>query len=328
MYAEVPFSGAEIEKAKADVRQNIRDDIFTLAQAMSTLENPLTIENPVSVLAQQYVLRECPVTDFDYPAEFWQHTALLWADLGVKKCYERSNEYKLSDSAEYFLDKVEEVKQPDYLPSEQDILRCRDLTSGIFETQFKMYRVKFHLLDLSDHQKRRRIWIQSFDDVKAVIFVASCSSFNLLLGEDPSYNQLHESLELFRSIWNIPCLSSTSVILFLNKQDLLEEEVRSGKTKLDTDFPDFVHYIIPPEAQPEIGEGADKEYTRAKYFIRDKFLQISGSLSGGDGWQHRTHYCYPFFTCAVDTESMRRAFSDCRDTIGRIVSPCRLYDLL
>jgi guanine nucleotide-binding protein G(s) subunit alpha len=30
---------------------------------------------------------------------------------------------------------VGEVKKPDYNPSEQDILRCRVLTSGIFETK-------------------------------------------------------------------------------------------------------------------------------------------------------------------------------------------------
>ena len=41
----------------------------------------------------------------------------------MKKCYERSNEYQLIDSAKYFLDKVGEVRKDDYNPSEQDILR-------------------------------------------------------------------------------------------------------------------------------------------------------------------------------------------------------------
>lgn len=27
------------------------------------------------------------------------------------------------------------------------------------------------------------------------------------------------------------------------------------------------------------------------------------------------HYCYPHFTCAVDTENIRRVFDDCRDII-------------
>ena len=63
------------------------------------------------------------------------------------------------------------------------------------------------------------------------------------------------------------------MILFLNKQDLLEEKIKSGKSKLEDYFPEFVHYTVPPEAVPEIDGGADREFTRAKYFIRDNFLQ-------------------------------------------------------
>lgn len=57
--------------------------------------------------------------------------------------YERSNEYQLIDCAKYFLDQVDVIKRPDYTPTEQDILRCRVLTSGIFETQFQVDKVNF-----------------------------------------------------------------------------------------------------------------------------------------------------------------------------------------
>ena len=60
---------------------------------------------------------------------------------------------------------------------------------------------------------------------------------------------------------------SLSLKVFLD-QDLLEEKIKSGKSKLEDYFPEFVHYMIPPEAVPEIEQGADRECTRAKYFIR------------------------------------------------------------
>ena len=36
-----------------------------------------------------------------------------------------------------------------------------------------------------------------------------------------------------------------SIILFLNKQDLLAEKVRAGKSKIEDYFPEFKRYQIP-----------------------------------------------------------------------------------
>ena len=58
-------------------------------------------------------------------------------------------------------------------------------------------------------------------------------------------------------------------------QDLLEDKIKAGRYKLEDYFPGFVDYMIPPEADSELQSGADREFVRAKYFIRDNFLQIS-----------------------------------------------------
>ncbi|CAG9124625.1 unnamed protein product [Plutella xylostella] len=34
------------------------------------------------------------------------------------------------------------------------------------------------------------------------MFVTACSSYNMVLREDPTQNRLRESLDLFKSIWN------------------------------------------------------------------------------------------------------------------------------
>uniref|UniRef100_A0A8C7H9I7 Guanine nucleotide-binding protein G(s) subunit alpha n=2 Tax=Salmoninae TaxID=504568 RepID=A0A8C7H9I7_ONCKI len=128
--------------------------------------------------------------------------------------------------------------------------------------------------------------------------------------------QLQKDKQLYRAThrW----LRTISVILFLNKQDLLAEKVLAGKSKIEEYFPEFARYTTPDDATPEAGE--DPRVTRAKYFIRDEFLRIS--TASGDG----RHYCYPHFTCAVDTENIRRVFNDCRDIIQRM--HLRQYELL
>lgn len=60
----------------------------------------------------------------------------------------------------------------------------------------------FSMFDVGGQRDERRKWIQCFNDVTAIIFVTACSSYNLVLREDPSQNRLKESLVLFHSIWN------------------------------------------------------------------------------------------------------------------------------
>lgn len=83
-------------------------------------------------------------------------------------------------------------------------------------------------------------------------------------------------------------LKTISVILFLNKQDLLAEKIKSGRHKLETYFPDFANYQIPSDGEQrsvcagwtrlksinsaQYDSSDDPNVVRAKYFIRGEFL--------------------------------------------------------
>lgn len=171
----------------------------------------------------------------------------------------------------------------------------------------------FSMFDVGGQRDERRKWIQCFNDVTAIIFVTACSSYNMVLREDPTQNRLRESLDLFKSIWNnrwiwfiidfrtnnelflLRWLRTISVILFLNKQDLLAEKVRAAKSKLSDYFAEFNRYQTPGKfhviiskqtdfwlhkilADALIEPGDDPEVIRAKYFIRDEFLVSTSEI--------------------------------------------------
>jgi guanine nucleotide-binding protein G(s) subunit alpha len=308
----------KIEKTE-EIKRNVKNGILTILGEMTKLVPPIKLENPEEQWRVEWLQENMTNEDMlEYSEEFFDHVDVLWKDGGVQDCFERSNEYQLIDCAQYFLDRAHVIRKKDYSPINQDLLRCRVLTRGIIETKFQVDRVNFHMFDVGGQRDERRKWIQCFNDVTAIIFVVACSSYNLALREDPQQNRLRESLDLFSVIWNNRFLKTISVILFLNKQDLLKEKVLAQKSKLEDYFSGYARYRIPDDAVKE--EGDCEEVTRAKYFIRDEFLRISTATGEGK------HYCYPHFTCAVNTENIRRVFNDCRDIIQRM--HLRQYELL
>ncbi|XP_048868520.1 guanine nucleotide-binding protein G(olf) subunit alpha-like isoform X3 [Brienomyrus brachyistius] len=266
----VSMQSEEKKQKIQDIRRNVKDAIVTIVSAMSTLIPPVLLANQGNQFRVDYIRSIARHSDFDYTQEFFDHAKKLWEDEGVKACFERCNEYQLIDCAQYFLDRIDSVRQNDYTPTDQDLLRCRVLTSGIFETKFQVDKVNFHMFDVGGQRDERRKWIQCFNDVTAIIFVVASSSYNMVIREDNTTNRLREALDLFRSIWNNRWLRNISVILFLNKQDMLAEKVLAGKSQIEDYFPEYARYTMQNEGTPQPGE--DPRVTRAKCFIRDEFL--------------------------------------------------------
>ena len=52
------------------------------------------------------------------------------------------------------------------------------------------------MFDVGGQRDERRKWIQCFNDVTAIIFVAASSSYNMVLREDNTQNRLREALGL------------------------------------------------------------------------------------------------------------------------------------
>ena len=63
--------------------------------------------------------------------------------------------------------------------------------------------------------------------VQAIIFLAPLT-FNLTLEEDPSVNRIEDSMIIWKAICSNRVLERTTIILFLNKMDVLATALESG----------------------------------------------------------------------------------------------------
>ncbi|MCI4384243.1 hypothetical protein PGIGA_G00036750 [Pangasianodon gigas] len=215
----------------------------------------------------------------------------LWADSGIQSAYDRRREFQLGESVKYFLDSLDRIGQPDYLPTQQDILLARKPTKGIHEYDFEIKNVPFKMVDVGGQRSERRRWFECFDSVTSVLFLASSSEFDQVLMEDRQTNRLMESLNIFDTIVNNRVFSKASIILFLNKTDLLEEKVKT--VSIADYFPDFT--------------GEPHNLADVQKFLVECFR--------GKRREQQVKPFYHHFTTAINTENIRLVFRDVKDTI-------------
>lgn len=72
-----------------------------------------------------------------------------------------------------FLNNCERFADPDFTPTNEDILRTRVMTSGIIETKFEVDGLEFIIIDVGGQRSERRKWIHCFENVNAVIYIAA-----------------------------------------------------------------------------------------------------------------------------------------------------------
>jgi len=251
----------------------------------------------------------------------------LWSDSGIQDCLTRAHEFPIIDSTKYFFSKIEEVKQPTYIPSDDDILHSRKRTSEISKIEFSISIAKqygggtkrFWMFDVGGQRGERKKWIQVFEGITAILFLVSCNNFDAHIREDLETNAIAESLDLFEKIWLSRFLKSAGIILFLNKQDLLKKKVESG-ISIGTYFEDYNNYQINLKKDKHMNP--NDEFDRTRCYIKDKFLEITkkqtidnNSVSYELEQKERT--CYWHFTTATDTENIRRVFEDVHSMVIR-----------
>ncbi|CAG07506.1 unnamed protein product, partial [Tetraodon nigroviridis] len=224
------------------------------------------------------------------PAELSDIIKKLWKDSGVQAAFERAAEFQLNDSAGYYLNEMERICKPDYMPTEQDVLRSRVKTTGIIEEQFSCKELHFRMFDVGGQRSERKKWIHCFEGVTCIIFCGALSAYDMVLVEDDEVNRMHESLHLFNSICNHRFFALTSIVLFLNKKDLFEEKIK--KVHLSICFPDY---------------DGPNTYDDASNYIKTQFLDLNMKKGVKEIYSH--------LTCATDTKNVEIVFNAVTDII-------------
>ena len=134
-----------------------------------------------------------------------------------------------------------------------------------------------------------------------IIFCVALSGYDLMLAEDEDIHRMTESMRVFDSICNSRWFVETSIILFLNKQDLFAKKI--PYSPLTICFPEY---------------RGPNTYEATVAYIQMKFEDLNQSKKFKEVYTH--------FTCATDTASIEFVFDAITDVIIKInLKECGLY---
>ncbi|KAF9580668.1 guanine nucleotide-binding protein subunit alpha [Lunasporangiospora selenospora] len=282
------YSKEEREAFKEIIFSNTVQSMRVILEAMDNMELPLYHEANRNYAI---IVMSLPI---QIEGEYMPHEVAvaiqnLWVDPNVQQAFQRSREYQLNDSAQYYFDSVSRIAKPSYVPTDQDVLRSRVKTTGITETTFVIGDLTYKMFDVGGQRSERKKWIHCFENVTAIVFLVAISEYDQLLLEDETVNRMHEALTLFDSICNSRWFIKTSIILFLNKIDRFKQKLPISP--MHRFFPDY--------------EGGD-DYDQASQYILNRFVSLNLS---------DTKQIYAHFTCATDTSQIKFVMAAVSDII-------------
>ncbi|XP_017482889.1 PREDICTED: guanine nucleotide-binding protein subunit alpha homolog [Rhagoletis zephyria] len=288
----INFEPELIREYQYVIYQNVLRGMQVLIDARQKLEIPWE-NNERENDANYAKLIECSKVEIDNFIQWAPYIRRLWQDRGIRRAYERRREFQISDSVSYFLNDIDRLATYDYVPTHKDILHCRKATKGVYEFCVKIQNIPFVFVDVGGQRTQRQKWTKCFDSsVTSIIFLVSSSEFDQVLAEDRKTNRLEESKNIFDTIVNNNTFKGISIILFLNKTDLLEQKVRNPETDIRWFYPQF--------------SGNPHSLLDVQNFTLQMFMSVHKSP------QSRI---YHHFTTAIDTRNIKVVFNSVKDTI-------------
>ncbi|KAF7291482.1 hypothetical protein MKEN_01482700 [Mycena kentingensis (nom. inval.)] len=157
-----------------------------------------------------------------------------------------------------------------------------------FDPDYVAYGAGYHhemlMVDVGGQKSERRKWIHCFQDVTSILFLVSLSGYDQCLVEDRDANQMQDAMTIWDSICHSQWFKQTSVILFLNKNDLFQKKIKSSHIR--TFFPDY--------------DGEPGSATAGRDYFKKRFARLSHKAG-----RAKEREIYIHVTTATDTELLR-----------------------
>jgi GTPase SAR1 family protein len=221
----------------------------------------------------------------------------IWDDDSFKGVFEKIKFNIQFPHVDYFLKELDRIVEENYLPSNEDIVRCRQATIGATRMVFRKDKFLWTIIDVGGHQPERSKWGQVVKDgINAMIYFVALDDYATESGEEKGKTKMEISKLVWEEVVNSDIFSGECTLLFLNKVDLFREQMTEAK-----------QYKSFKKAYPDYS--GDQDPDQALEYVKQQFLELSTKRPPSSIYTH--------YTCAIDTEQMNVVWEALQENIIR-----------
>jgi GTPase SAR1 family protein len=274
------------------IRENILSDVKCLVNVIDR-DDSVSLSEDLAFAVK--TIRDAGLTGDDLVPDLARLISQLWSDPIIPSVYQMASFYGIGDNAAFFLDNVERISDPDYVPTDDDIIRSRIRTTGVLDLKFEINDVKTLLVDVGGQVSERVRWQECFQGVDYLLFVVSLSDFDLMMFEDETMSRTRDSKSLFKKMADSPLFSNTPIFFVMNKIDLFRWKLQMSPDAFRATYPGF--------------EGDMDNLDQAVLHVWESYFDELASDRAKGAWIRYMPLC------AMEADDIKRLFAEISDSI-------------
>jgi len=226
----------------------------------------------------------------------------VWADPAVKNLYQK-HIYDLNiANLDYIYDNIDRIAAADYVPSNEDILFCRQRTIGASTSTICSKKGKYvDFIDVGGQRPERAKWtiVMQERTITAILYFIPSDDYDVIDQETEGLPNVSTKMEtaylIFMELMNVVDLP---VVVFFNKVDLLTEKLK--KKEGVESYQKIYPKVATGDLTATVALDEIERQLKKKVQNPDKLVNISC---------HRT--------VAIDGEQMKKVWTDVYDFVVR-----------
>ena len=132
----------------------------------------------------------------EFTPELAESLKQLWEDPAIQEAFEHKDETIIPDHMDYFFQKIDELQDDEYVPSDDDVLRARIRSIGIDQVTFDINGAIIRIYDVGGQKNERSKWEKVMDEVAGCIFVVSFAEYDKPMFEVSSFLRINNPLSI------------------------------------------------------------------------------------------------------------------------------------